>query len=523
MTLLRRLFTPEGKAEWKQVWDLAWPQALGDTCLASWSLVSVATIGQICGKDAMDAAAVASAFMSLTQMFPYSLASALNTLCSQARGAGNTRLVGIWLQTGLIFYTATIVPLFALWWFTTEPALEAIGLSHERAHQAQRYARYSIPVSYCVGLKFCVEQYYAALGVVMPSTVCSMLSTAASVGLSMLLMEGAYGWDGLGFVGSPIALGICTLLQIVLFIGYCSWRKLYGDCWHGWDLKGATRRSRMREYFVMAAPNALGSFIENGQMQVCHPLLPPPSTHSTQVIMAFVTYMGSSSVAAWSCVDTIWMLVMAGSMAFCKAINLRVSYHLGADDVPTIHLAIASGVIGITVLSLICGGILVGLREKVGRIYTQDKEVVSLVADLVPWMSMAFAPLAIGLVSVFVLDAQGRPGVGAFILAGVAWCINVPFSALGTYKWHRDLVFILQVMIAGYCVAVIGGWYAIFTSNWEKLVADAKRRSEMDGASASGSVDGDKARINEDGNEVTEEVSGDEEEGGAQQEKEPLL
>ena len=496
MLLLRRLFTPEGKAEWKEVWALAWPQAVEDTLLASWSLVSVATIGQICGKDAMEAAAVATAFMSLTDMFPYSLASALNTLCSQARGAGNTRLVGIWLQTGLIFYTATMFPLFFVWWFATEPALEAIGLSHERAHQAQQYARYSIPVSYLVGLNFCVEQYYAALGVVMPSLVFSLFSCVASVGLSILLMQGASGWGGLGLVGSPIALGICSVFDLAFFVLYCSWKKLYGDCWHGWDLKGATRRSRMREYFALAVPAALGSFLENGQMQV---------------VMAFVTHLGTSAVAAWSCVDTIWMLVMAGSMAFCGAINLRVSYHLGANRLDIIPVAITAGVVSISIVSLVCSVALVVFRNYAGSAFTQDKEVVSLITELVPWMSMTLPPLAIGLVSVYVLDAQGRPGLGAFIIAGATWLVNVPFSALGTYKWHQGLVFILQVMLAGYCLALVGGWWAVCRSDWQSLALDAKRRSEVTSETSEideeGAQEGVGAHVNVAGEDISVETA----------------
>jgi len=56
--------------------------------------------------------------MDITGTFPGTAADALNALCSQAHGAGNSKLIGRWLQIGIIITIVMCIPVLFTWLFT---------------------------------------------------------------------------------------------------------------------------------------------------------------------------------------------------------------------------------------------------------------------------------------------------------------------------------------------------------------------------------------------------------------------
>lgn len=109
-------------------------------------------------------------WMMVTSSFLWvGVGSALNTLCSQAYGARNYPLVGIWFQVRLVgsiakpglarthawrchdmmlqvaslFSTVLIIPVMVAWWFTG-PLLRACGFSAVESDLAATFARWSI-------------------------------------------------------------------------------------------------------------------------------------------------------------------------------------------------------------------------------------------------------------------------------------------------------------------------------------------------------------------------------------------
>ena len=73
-------------------------------------------------------------------MLATGLATALDTLCSQAYGAGNKTLVGLHLQRMVYFLMVMSVPIMLLW-FYSESLLNAIVPEPELAAFAGLYLR----------------------------------------------------------------------------------------------------------------------------------------------------------------------------------------------------------------------------------------------------------------------------------------------------------------------------------------------------------------------------------------------
>ena len=65
---------------------------------------------------------------------------AISTLVSQAFGAGNLRLCGVYLNRGRIAISLVYVPL-ALLLFISEYAFQLMGFDHEASHYAGQYCK----------------------------------------------------------------------------------------------------------------------------------------------------------------------------------------------------------------------------------------------------------------------------------------------------------------------------------------------------------------------------------------------
>ena len=110
-----KLFSKRTKQEVKALVTLAWPTVLSFFFYQLLSMVSLYFAGHL-GKSELAGAALAISFINVTSVsVGTGLASALETLCSQAFGAKNYTLVGVVLQRGVWILGISCVPVWALW------------------------------------------------------------------------------------------------------------------------------------------------------------------------------------------------------------------------------------------------------------------------------------------------------------------------------------------------------------------------------------------------------------------------
>ena len=457
----------KGDDQWKLFWALAWPQAMSDSSLVISQIVDTACIGHIVGVDAMAAASIAQAFMSLTQIFALSTANCLNTLCPQALGSGNKKLAGVWLQAGIVCFSFAIVPVFFIWWFSTEKALRAMGMADDVSHMALRFAKYSIPAYYFQGIRYCCEQYFASIHIAKPAMIANLFFTAANLGFNILFMSGIPGtsWDGLGYIGSPISNAVCQSLQVTAYLTYCCYVKQYHkDYWPDTPVHKNLTLARMKEYAKLSVPMALGMLLEEGQWQL---------------LMVFTAHLGSADVSAWACVGILWQILSSASFGFCKAVNIRVAHLLGSGELKDTFRTIAYGMISVGLFSVLSGVSVYSFRDYVGKIYTTDDKVISSIKGMCWLMAVSLLPLNLGAVGLFVLDAQGRPSVSAAIIALGTWGLNVPLAAVFIYKYDLGPKGPLLAAISGYGASMTACSVLLYFSNWEKYIRQARERSEI--------------------------------------------
>ncbi|MCO5567824.1 hypothetical protein L7F22_021520 [Adiantum nelumboides] len=132
------------KDELKKQFSLAGPIILTNLFQYSIQLTSVMFVGHI-SNLALSSASIASSIATVTSFsIMAGMGSALETLCGQAYGAGQYRLVGLYIQRGLFVLNASAIPI-ALLWANMEHVLLALGQDEAISKKAGEYTLWLIP------------------------------------------------------------------------------------------------------------------------------------------------------------------------------------------------------------------------------------------------------------------------------------------------------------------------------------------------------------------------------------------
>jgi MATE family multidrug resistance protein len=139
------------------VLSIASPIALSILCRTAQSLTDLSFLGHL-STDYLAGSSAAFLWMNITSAILYrAFGTSVNTLCAQAFGAGNLRLVGVWLQLSIVLNTVATLPLAVCWWYTGD-LLRLIGVQDNIAALANTFARYSICSTWPILIYECISR-----------------------------------------------------------------------------------------------------------------------------------------------------------------------------------------------------------------------------------------------------------------------------------------------------------------------------------------------------------------------------
>ncbi|KAF0693888.1 hypothetical protein As57867_015126, partial [Aphanomyces stellatus] len=213
------------------------------------------------GTKQLAGVALAGMWMGVPSAFIQFAIQAISTLCSQAYGAGNNQLVGIWLQTAIVFAVAGAIPVMIWYMFVGH----MIGLTMddpdtvEYGTQFARVMALGLIPQYIYGA---LTTYFATQGVIMPATFCSCFTMVLNIVFNQVFIYGAFGWKGLGFIGSPLATVCSTIIQLLLFVTYTMVIKGYHKkYWGGWTWE-CVKKERVQVFLALAIPMGASSVVD---------------------------------------------------------------------------------------------------------------------------------------------------------------------------------------------------------------------------------------------------------------------
>jgi MATE family multidrug resistance protein len=282
-----------------------------------------------------------------------------------------------------------------------------------------------------------------------------------------LVFGGPLPWNGLGFIGAAISLSISRTMQSVVYFFYMFvYKKHHTHTWPGLSLKHHTR-ARTVEFMKQSLPN-VGTLLF--------------SQVGSQATTVLVGRLGELAIATSSALSTVTIPWSGTLSATCWTVSsVRVGYHLGRGDGDAARAAARIVIVFITVVNIICSAVFLPFGKIILDIATDDGDVLSLGAKLIPAMLVGtYLNILTGNISGGVFSGMGRPIIATILSFGFELPLSIGGVALYILYFHGNLIGVYwwQAISGGLeAVLVIG---IMSMSNWGQCAVEAQNRNRQE-------------------------------------------
>jgi len=439
--------------EFKDLFHLALPMIGTYMATMGMSVVVLFFVGRL-GAESLAAAALASMFCNVTGFSVINgLNSASDTLSSQAFGARNYHSLGVLLQRSLLISSLFAVGI-SLLWIVAEQVLLLFGQSSTVSSLAGQYCRIMIAglPAYC--FYEAVKRYLQAQSIVFPTTVISAITVGFCASASYILIF-SLDW---GFLGAPLALVLSYWFSAACLYVWVTVGGLHLRTWTGWSRECL---QDWRPYLRLGVP---------GVAMLC------AEWWGFEVHALIAGRFGTVSLAAQTLLLNSISLMFMYSLGISISASIRVGNFLGAGKPRHAALcsrvSLASCMVGMSFQAIA----FLAARSYWGYIFTNDEEVVSLVARTIPILASFMVFDGLQGVASGVLRGCGRQKLGAYTNIIGYWLLALPLSfplAFNAGLGIRGQY--LALSVASICICVVF-LTAIYRMDWNKHACEATER-----------------------------------------------
>ncbi|KAJ1734224.1 ethionine resistance protein [Coemansia sp. Benny D160-2] len=438
------------------------PLVLSYLCQSSFTFVSMLSVGKL-GVNELAGASLAVVLINVIVLMPsIGMACALDTFCSAAftASADKTR-VGFHLQRGIVAVTIQLIPT-VLGFVFIDRLLVMTGQTEEVAALCAQFLRIWLFGSWPQLAFECLKRFVQAQGIMQASTWVMVI-----VAPLHLLNSYALVWSpvlGMGFAGAPWAIVISNWLQfagLVVFVALDKARHAWGglalrECFVG-----------ISEFYKLAIPSAA--------MVGC-------SWVAFELVTFGSSVFGPVALAAQACMFTAMSLTYQAPAAIGAAASARIGNSLGQGKQRRARYAAYAAIAFGYAVGMACSVALFVNRNRWGYIFTDDSDVISLCAALMPYFAAVQTYDGMNGLVGGIMRALGKQALGALFAFPSFWALAIPlgfYLALGPP----------QLEIAGLWVGLVLGviaysllqqCYVLFYVDWRhevKVCLDRLARS----------------------------------------------
>ncbi|XP_004868860.1 multidrug and toxin extrusion protein 2-like [Heterocephalus glaber] len=455
---LRSALPPDVKREAAALAKLAGPVFLAQLMIFLISVVSSIFCGHL-GKVELDAVTLATSVVNVTGIsVGTGLASACDTLMSQSFGGKNLKRVGTILQRGILILLLCCFPCWAIF-VNTERLLLLLKQDPEVSRIAQIYVMIFIPALPAAFLFQLQTRYLQSQGIIMPQVITGIAANVVNVGMNALLL---YALD-LGVVGSAWANTTSQFFLSALLFLYVWWKKIHINTWGGW-----TREcfQEWGSYIHLAVPSMFMVCIEWWTFEI----------GTFLAGLTNVTELGAQAII-YELVSMAYMV----PLGFGVAASIRVGNALGAGDAEQARCSCTTVLLCASMCALAVGVLLTALKDVVAYIFTSDKDISSLVSQVMP----IFAPFhlfdALAGTCGGVLRGTGKQKIGAILNAIGYYVFGFPIGVSLMFAAKLGIIGLWSGLIV--CVFFQALFYlvCILRTNWNRAAEQAQVRAGLKG------------------------------------------
>ncbi|MGH9632108.1 MAG: MATE family efflux transporter [Bryobacteraceae bacterium] len=351
MQALRREFRP--------MLSLAGPVVLAELGWMSMTVVDTIMVGRL-GAEAIGAVSIGSILFYSVAIFGMGLLLGLDTLVSQAFGAGKVSDCNLSLWQG-VYLALMLTPFIMATALLFPPAMRAFGIREEILKSAIPYLNAIVWSALPLLTYGAFRRYLQGMGLVHPVMFALLSANLVNVAGNWALIFGKWGAPELGVEGAGWATTVSRIYMASVLIGYTlrrEWRSPSGL----FEKFPRLHPARLRELLRLGLPAASQVTLEVGVFGLATLLAGKLTTaslaaHQIALNCASFTFMVPFGVAS------------AGAVRVGHAIGRRDP--VGARESGWTALALGAG------FMLLAGALFLLLPEWILRIFTQDAAVIA--------------------------------------------------------------------------------------------------------------------------------------------------
>ncbi|NXI16670.1 S47A2 protein, partial [Irena cyanogastra] len=438
----------------RQLLVLAGPLILIQLLIFLIHLVSSIFCGHL-GKVELASVTLAIAVINVTAIsVGYGLTSACDTLISQTYGSKNLLRVGVILQRATIIILLCCFPCCAIL-INIEHVMLLMQQDPEVSRLTQHYVNAFLPALPAVFLYNLEARYLQNQMIMWPLVLSGVIGNIINVAANYVLLYVFH----LGVTGSAWANTTAQYSQAIFLFLYIIGRKLHVNTWGGWSSECLLEWD---SFTSLAIPSMLMMCIE----------------WWTYEIGSFL--IGLLSVVELSVQSIIYEVSVVAFMiplGLGTAASVQVGNALGAGNAEVAKRSSSTSLICTGVFSIIVGSILAATRNVLGYIFTNDKEIIDLVAWVMPVYVVFHLFEAMTGACSGVLRGIGKQKFGAILNAASYYGVGMPLAAV--------LLFVAKIGVIGLwvsmlvCVFILCTCFVTYISrvDWEKAAKKAQRRA----------------------------------------------
>uniref|UniRef100_A0A5F9C7G7 Multidrug and toxin extrusion protein n=1 Tax=Oryctolagus cuniculus TaxID=9986 RepID=A0A5F9C7G7_RABIT len=399
---LRCLVLSDFREELRALLVLACPAFLAQLMVFLISFVSSVFCGHL-SKLELNAVTLAIAVINVMGVsVGFGLSSACDTLISQTYGSRNLKHVGVILQRGSLILLLCCLPCWALF-LNTQHILLLFRQDPAVSRLTQTYVTIFIPA-----LPVSVQGFgaWGLLGIVLPQVVTGVAANLVNALANYLFVYQLH----LGVMGSALANTVAQFTLALLLFLYILRSKVYQATWGGWSLECL---QDWASFFRLAIPSMLMLCMEWWAYE----------------IGSFLSgILGMVELGAQSVTYELAVIVYMIPMGLSVAVNVRVGNALGAGNIEQAKKSSAVALLVTELIAVVFCVMLLSCKDLVGYIFTSDRDIIALVAQVTPIYAVSHLFESLAGTSGGILRGSGNQKFGAIVNAIGYYVVGLPIG-----------------------------------------------------------------------------------------------
>ncbi|KAJ1407668.1 Multi antimicrobial extrusion protein [Sesbania bispinosa] len=449
--------TAEVLEEVKRMADIGFPIAAMGLVGYLKNMILVICMGRL-GSLELASGALAIGFTNITGYSLLSgLAMGMEPLCTQAFGSRNFPLLSLTLTRTILMLLLTSIPI-SLLWLNLQPLMLFLHQNPDITRIASLYCRFSIPDLIANSFLHPIRIYLRSKGTTWPLLWCTLLSILIHIPIVILLTFKLH----LGVPGIAISAFAANFITLLFLLSYVLYTRV--SLSSQVPLLTEKLTSNGKEWGMLirfSVQSCLGVCLEWWWYEF-------------MTILAGYLYNPRVALATAGIVIQTTSLMYTLPTALSASVSTRVGNELGAGQPERARLST------VVAIGMALGASLLGLlwttigRERWGRVFTSDSEVLELTMAVLPIIGVCELANCPQTTSCGILRGSARPGVGAGINFYSFYLVGAPVGIVLGFVWGLGLVGMCYGLLAAQIACVISILVVVYNTDWEREALKAK-------------------------------------------------